>query len=397
MAAGKRTRVEGCEGLWMRQRAHDVVYELKLGGISQMIEGAKTLPQAKAVWKQRTLASEQTGEQAIPVPMTIDAVAHEFFDAFAVKVKAGLRSERTLDTYQRSWSLYLHPELTGQYVHKIHSDDIADYIGERRDDGAAEWTINAEITVLRNVLKRARKRKPKAMFHDPFADLDEDELPRQKPRETWVKLALRPEQLDRLFVEATQEEDFAEAIRTLAFCGFRRNEACGLLWSCVDLVDGVIRLDKQLAPPVAGQPPRRVKLKNDKPREVILLPRIQNTLIAKLAIEQSKGFGQDSDFVFTKTANPGVPIDPEMLSKVVKRSATRAKLGLVGPQVLRRSTASILASAGVQREVGARMLGHSPEVWDANYVCLFHDQAEREELRQRMHDFGFGAAEEVAA
>ena len=119
---------------------------------------------------------------------------------------------------------------------------------------------------------------------------------------------------------------------------------------------------------------------------------MQEALERKLEIETKRGFGNLDDFVFTDFARPGIPVDPSRLTKQLKAAAVRAKIhGTIGPQVLRRSAATIWASAGVQREVGAQMLGHAPEVWDANYVTPFRDAAEREAAKERLLRIGFGA------
>lgn len=392
MARGRTYQLNGYQGLWVRERKHDKAYELKLDGVSLTLHGVTTEKEAIARWKQATLRKDQTGENALPTPTKFEVLADEFFEDWDRKVAVGLRSARTGLTYVSAYNLHIAPFFADVLVHRIGSEDIVDYISDRREDGAADFTINGEISVIRNVLKKGRRRKPKALFHDPFADLKgENELPVQQPRKSWVRRVLRPDELEKLFNAMSDDLDLLELAVTIAFCGFRRNEACGLLWNCVDLVDGVVHLDLQLAPPERGGRPTRVELKNKKARDVILLPRVQEVLIRKLQIERERGLGDLEHFVFSDLARPGIPVDPNRVTKAIKAAAKRAGIhGEIGPQVLRRSAASIWASAGVQREVGAQMLGHAPEVWDANYVTPFRDAAEREETRARLLRVGFG-------
>jgi len=401
MARGRTYRLGDYDGLWVRERKHDKVYELKLGGTSTTLHGVTTEKEAVAAWKAATLRAEQTGDNALPTPTRFALLADEFFDDFQRKIDVGRRSARTKLTYLSSYNLHVGPFFQDVLVHKIGSEDIVDYISDRREDGAAEFTINSEITVVRNVLKKGRRRKPRALFHDPFADLKgEDELPDQTPRKNWVRRVLRQDELNRLLDALDEDADVVELALVLAFCGLRRNEACGLLWRCVDLVDGIIHLDMQLAPPARGGKPTRVELKNKKPRDVILLPRAKEALMVRLAIENERGLGNPDDFVFTDLVRPGIPVDPDRVTRSIKAAAVKAGLhttSAVGPQVLRRSAASLWASAGIQREVGAQMLGHAPEVWDANYVTPFRDAAERDEFRQRSLRIGFGKLLDEAA
>lgn len=393
MAAGRRWRVEGCEGLWVRQRRDDVVYELKLGGISQVLNGVTTEKQAIAVWKQATLRADQTGDNALPTPTKFSVVAAEFLASFKREVDLGDRSAKTLRTYECN---YAH---VGRYFndipcHKIRGDDLVDYIYGRREAGAATWSINGEVTIIRNVLRLARIRKPMAMHHDPFTQIAKGVLPKQEPRKEWDRKVLRREELHTLVGAVAGDEDFEALVTVLAYCGFRRNEACGLRWHEIDFVEGKIMLNEQLAPPRKGANAERTKLKNEKPREVPMPTLVNETLIDKLAIEQARGFGQLGDFVFTRSTLPGVPVDPDRVTKVIAAAAKKAGLGKVGPQVLRRSVATLLAEGTVKRHVAAAMLGHTVEVYDSVYVTPYRDGVAHKTLRETIDDVISG---EVAA
>jgi hypothetical protein len=61
----------------------------------------------------------------------------------------------------------------------------------------------------------------------------------------------------------------------------------------------------------------------------------------------------------------------------VRRAATNAGLGNVGPQVLRRSVATATAHAKLPVVVAAAMTGHSPQVYDTHYAKPFRDVEER--------------------
>ncbi len=55
------------------------------------------------------------------------------------------------------------------------------------------------------------------------------------------------------FIEAVRGHRFEAVYLTTLFTGMRHGEACGLLWDCVDLERGTIRIDKQLQN-IPGQP-----------------------------------------------------------------------------------------------------------------------------------------------
>ncbi len=62
----------------------------------------------------------------------------------------------------------------------------------------------------------------------------------------------------------------------------------------------------------------------------------------------------------------------------------------VGPQVLRRSVATATAHARIPVVIAAAMTGHSPAVYNEHYAKPFHDEEERENLRQSLASIGFG-------
>ena len=73
-----------------------------------------------------------------------------------------------------------------------------------------------------------------------------------------------------------------------------------MTWADIDFVDRVIRVERQLAPLRRGEEPRRVRTKSRASvREVPLLHRVHEALIAQLREEQAKGLGSESDYVFT--------------------------------------------------------------------------------------------------
>jgi integrase len=176
----------------------------------------------------------------------------------------------------------------------------------------------------------------------------------------------------------------------LAFTGLRLSELAGLLWSDVDLVEGVIHVRKQLAPLKRWVEPERVKPKSRaSARDVPLVDRAFEALVEQLRRKQARGFGADGDYVFTSVT--GRPLGAHRISKRgVTRSAKKAGLGHVTPQVLRRSVATATAHAKLPVVVAAAMTGHSPAVYDAHYAKPFRDEEERAKVRNSLASIGFG-------
>ena len=125
-------------------------------------------------------------------------------------------------------------------------------------------------------------------------------------------------------------------------------------------------------------------------RDVPVLDEGYEALIAQLRLEQAKGLGAESDFVFT--SETGRPLGRERIAKRgVTRAARQAGLGHVTPQVLRRSVATLTAHARVPTVIAAAMTGHSPRVYDEHYAKPFRDAEERNRIRESLASVGLGS------
>jgi integrase len=401
MAAGKRTRVPHHQGLWERERKDDKVYELKIDGISASYPTGFPLdrvePPREVVlwWKEKTIQKEKTG-LGLPSPKKLDDLAEEAFARLDERIAQShpkAPSERTVELYRGDYERYVQPVFGSTYAHKIDHDQVLDWIGwlreqkGRGDRTFAEWTVNGKLTVLRHVLRYGRRIR--AVDFNVFDWIEPADLPVQDSREEFLGRALTVAELNRLIEAASGEA--RTVITVLGFTGMRRAECAGLLWSDLDLmVEREIKLTRQL-----GQT-KRVPLKNKWARDVILLDRAHEALIDHLAVEQAKGLGDFGDYVFTDEF--GETRKLHWFSDAVQRAGAQAKLGDdVGPQVLRRTTATVFAYSKVPIHAAAKMLGHSTDVFDKHYAQVWKDAQTRKGMRAFLAEVeGFGVREEAA-
>jgi integrase len=215
-------------------------------------------------------------------------------------------------------------------------------------------------------------------------------LPKQQAREEFDPRVLRPAEIARL-IEATTPL-YRNAVTVFAYSGLRCSELAGLTWADVSLVDRVVGVDRQLAPLRRGEEPTRTKPKSRASRrQVPLLDRAYEALVAQLEDEHAKGLGAESDFVFTSLT--GRPLGRDRVSKRgVLAAAKRAGIGHATAQTLRRSLATATAHARVPVVIAAAMTGHSPQVYDTHYAKPFRDAEERERVRNSLASIGFGNA-----
>jgi integrase len=122
-------------------------------------------------------------------------------------------------------------------LRQITPAQLAAYQNARTESGHAPKTINGELSVIRQVLKRA---KLWYRFDDEYTTLRNRKAP--------VGRALTPEEQERLFQVARTKPAwlYAYVAATLAFyCGRRACEIKGLRWEDIDLSNRLLHVDQR--------------------------------------------------------------------------------------------------------------------------------------------------------
>src|SRR5262249_36984658 len=124
-----------------------------------------------------------------------------------------------------------------------------------------------------------------------------------------------------------------------------------------------------------------------------LFPAVTAALVEQLADEQTACRGADTDLVFcSRTGRPLV--HRNVAQRGVENAASRAGLAKVTPHDLRRSFCSLAGRRGVDPVEAAQITGHSPAVWARFYARSF-GKAQRDEARDRLLEYGFGAVSDA--
>ncbi len=110
-------------------------------------------------------------------------------------------------------------------------------------------------------------------------------------REAFDARVLRPAEIERLIAASTST--YRNAVIVMGYSGLRVSELAGLTWADIDLVDWVVRVDRQLAPLRRGVEPRRVRPKSRASvREVPLLDRAYEAGRRPAAGRTGEGLGE---------------------------------------------------------------------------------------------------------
>jgi integrase len=146
-------------------------------------------------------------------------------------------NDRRTETAARlgwQWQRHLAPRFSHVLVTRITTDAVTRYVGERREEGAANATINRELAALRRMFNLGKRSTPPKVREVPYIPL---------LRESNVRTGfVEDPDFSRLAAEAS--ELWLRTFLELAYTyGWRKGELLGLRVRQLDLTAGKIRLD----------------------------------------------------------------------------------------------------------------------------------------------------------
>jgi len=155
-----------------------------------------------------------------------DELAEGFLRDYRINNRKSLdRAERSTGHLKRSFEGYRVPEIT--------SPKIETYIESRLDEGAANGTINRELSALKRMLNLGARQTPPKVDRVPYIPMLKENNIRKGFFEHGEFVALRDEL-----------PDYLKGFVTFAYkTGWRMSEITDLMWSQVDRDNGIVRLE----------------------------------------------------------------------------------------------------------------------------------------------------------
>ena len=259
---------------------------------------------------------------------------------------------RTRENYRGSLDNVLIPRFGRMKIAAVTVDHIAKLIRDLEEDGAAPSTIANHLLPLAGTFKFAMRRG--LLGANPCSLLTSDDRP--APREKAQAHVWSDDDIEALIASAEhvakQPEsryDYSPLIRTALFTGLRQGELLGLQWQDVDLVDGVLCVERQWArageygPPKTSSSVRRVPLSAEMTKYLA-------------ALKLRSKFPADTDPVFA--SRKGSPLQHRnVTSRGFAPAARLAELD-VSIHDTRHAFASRMISRGIQPVALAKVMGH---------------------------------------
>jgi len=310
-----------------------------LGG-KQIVESCHTRDEREARKLLKHRQAQLTLGQVVPraTNTKFDELRHMVEDDFRANQKRSWsRTEDALNNLARRFA--------GWKVVAITTDQIVAYQRWRQKEGAANSTINREVSVLRRAFHLGRQAGKVAVV--PYFPKLQEAPPRSgffEPAEFEAVRAHLP--------------DYLKPPVEFMYCtGWRKQELLGLEWGRVDLRAGVVRLD-----------PGQTKNREGRTFPVAALPALGEVLHAQrervTALERATG--QIIPWVFPSPSGRRI-----VSFRRAWKTACQA-VGLLGkiPHDFRRTAVRNLERAGVPRSVAMKLTGHKTDSVYQRYAIV---------------------------
>jgi integrase len=165
------------------------------------------------------------------------------------------------------------------------------------------------------------------------------------------------------YLDFVQGHRLAALFEVLAFCGLRRGEALGLMWSDIDFERGQLVVRRQLLNAWENGAPTYGEPKTANGRRIVELDSttLGNLLAHRLQQDAERALWATAyeDFGLVFTQENGRPLDPSRVTKTFGQLAASAGLRHIRLHDLRHGSASLMLAAGIPVEVVSKRLGHS--------------------------------------
>jgi integrase len=341
---------------------------------------ARTLKAAK-LERASLLAALREGRAASGSELTFGECLDRYIETLEI---SGAR-EKTIRTMRDIVDHHVRPTLAATPVQKITAADV------RAVFRAVSHLSGSTGTKVSRALREgfAVAIRDDALTRSPLDKLDRRELP--KPAAIKKPRRLDDTELERLFAAArTKTPAYYSLFVLLAFTGLRIREALGLTWSDVDLDNGVIRVERQLADDDVTY--IDVKTSNAR-RELPLYPRLRRVLVQhKLA----SPWNAEDDPVFA--AGRRRPKRYRNVRRALAVAVRAAKIDVapgerLSSHSLRHTyTSHLIVTLGLDAATTSKLAGHAdPGVTMRVYAEDFRQVSERNALvLARATEKGFG-------
>lgn len=283
---------------------------------------------------------------------------------FPICVDNGEHKPTTI-SFNRHISKVIAEYFKGMAIQSITGADIQKYLIYLRTkykttqgSPLSPKTIRHHYCTLANIFSYAMKQE--ILLKNPMTTVNCPRLPKVKVN------AFSQEQAKTFFSILNNDcpIDFRAMLSLMITTGVRRGELMGLQWGDIDIVNGVISINRNVTyTPESGIVVGSTKT-NCSVRQIPLMPSVVSILAEYRDLFDT---WQDTDFLFSKVGDPTQARDPNSVTRRVKRFMKQHDLPDMSPHDLRHSCATLLLNSGADIKSVSAILGHTDASTTLNF------------------------------
>ena len=303
--------------------------------------------------------------------------------------------KKSTETYYKDISKYITDYFSGAVLQDITPIQIQEYLQHLRHEHEkqkkkpmSDKYMHHQYGTLRNIFEYAEKNK--MIAENPMKYVEAPKMRKKKVD------ALSDEQA-KVFFEKSKScpIDLQCILNMLITTGLRRGELVGLKWRDIDTSAGVLHVERGVSYThgsgvIVSSPKTSSSI-----RDVPLMPATVDVIERykdRYMKDHASSIIKDA-FLFHRIDDIYSPIDPNAITRRVKRFMKNNGLPDLSPHDLRHSCATLLLAQGADVKSVQQILGHS----DASTTLNFYVRADLQQMRaatDKMADaFGLGGGD----
>ena len=278
----------------------------------------------------------------------------QWIDKWLDEHKSGIIRPSTFASYKRYSDSYIKPRLGHRKLTQITSREIQEMYNSLKHEGR----INSNEE-MGTELANSTVRSIHMLLHEaldgavregliPRNPTDGTTIPRLQKTE---KTVLLESQIERFMKTIENDEVWHDLFFMELMTGLRRGEICGLKWNDIDEKNRILHVRKTIKYEKKQLIVGETKT-NEGNRKIVLPASVLDMLMKR----KEKSI---SEWIFPKSLNPTMPIDPASAYRRLKEILKKADLPDMRFHDLRHTFATHAAASGIDPRTLAGILGHT--------------------------------------